>query len=181
VAYYQIHQYKKCEKLLEEALKIKSDYSLAHDLKIKLAEKKTNQIELAKSLTLSIEAEKNPTKKAQQLAQLCEVYYTANTFSRALNAANKALEISDNQSIALLKAMIYHAIEDDEKAIQVMKSLLMEKGARNQHDKAKYYFALGVFYEGLGNIKLAINNYKKANFGDFKYAAHQRLEKLKNV
>jgi len=177
VAYYQIYQYKKCDELLNTALRIKPDHSLSHNLKVKLASKKVNQIELVESLKKSIEAERLEERKAQKWAQLSEIYYKAQNYSRALSAANQSLKLKSNPSLALLKAMIYYEIEQNEKGVSTIKHILMMEG-KNQHEKAKYLFALGLFYERIGNTKLAINNYKKAVFGDFRYVAAERLDEL---
>jgi len=178
LAYYQIYQYKKCDELLNIALRIKPDHTSSHNLKVKLASKQVNQIALAESLKKSIEAERLDDRKAQKWAQLSEIYYKSQNYSRALSAANQSLKLRNNPSLALLKAMTYYEIEQNEKGVSTIKHILMTEG-KNQNEKAKYLFALGLFYERIGNLKLAINNYKKAVFGDFRYVAAERLESLK--
>jgi len=179
LAYYQIHLYPQADKLLRKVLEMKDDYAPVHSLCVRLADKKSNQSELIVSLVAASTAEKNCDKKAKKLAQLSLLYYQAQNYSRALTVANQSLELEeDNADLAFLRAMILYQIERTPEAIRLIQNILQQYGANNQYLKAKYFFALGILYESAGNTKLAMNSYRKANFGSFKEASTQRLKQL---
>jgi len=179
LAYYQIHLYDEADKLLRKVLEMKADYAPVHSLCVRLADKKSNQSELIVSLVAAMEAEKDCDKKAKKLAQLSLLYYQAQNYSRALTVAKQSLELEeDNEDLALLRAMNLYQIERTPEAIRLLQNVLQQYGANNQYLKAKYFFALGVLYESVGNTKLAINSYRKASFGSFKAAATERLNQL---
>lgn len=177
-AYYQTFHYNECEQLLDKVLEMKKDYSIAHELKVKVAEKKSDQSLKIESLKTSIHAEKNTNKKAAKLAQLCMSLHESGKYAEALDAANQSLDLmSNNFQLMFLKSTVLTKLSKNDEAIALIKKLAQKHGL-NQNVKAQYNFALGQLYESTGNTKLAIVSYKKARFGIFKYASSDRLMKL---
>jgi len=175
LAYYQTFRYDKCEELLDKSLQMQADFSAAHELKVKIADKKADQSLKIESLEASANAERDPNKKAKKLSILTLTYYESRNYTKALETAQKSLElVGNNYQLLFLRSAIYHKLSKNAEAIDVIKKLT-HQGGLNQNVKAQYNFALGLLYEDIGNTKLAVGAFQRAKFGIFRYAAVEKL------
>lgn len=179
-AYYKIYEIQACEQVLDVALNMNKDFSSAHDLKIKIERQKNDQNSVLEALKSSTNAEKDVEKKLKKMTDVVEMLYLGGKYEEATKFVNEALKIANaNPQILYLKGLIEHKLNRHQAAITIIDELSNRSGL-NQDLKAQMNFTLGLIYDKMGNSdKLAQKAYEKANFGIYKYAAIEKLEKGK--
>ena len=179
-AYYKIYEMQTCEQVLDVALNMNKEFSSAHDLKLKIERQKSDQNSVLEALKGSANSEKDVEKKLKKLTDLIEMLYSGSKYEEAAKFTAEALKLaSANPQILYLKGLIEHKLNRNQVAITIIEELSNRSGL-NQDLKAQMNFTLGIIYEKMGNSdKLAQKAYEKANFGIYKYAAIEKLEKGK--
>ncbi len=177
-SYYKVFELDESETLADKALKMKKDFSAAHDLKGQIALSRTDKNAVIKAKQLAIEAEKDQVKRAQLFKELTEMLFDAGKYADAVMSADKAVEANPNDYNSLfIKAVSLARLNKNTEAIDLVQNILKMPGVI-QETKAQYNFALGLFYGKTGNTKLADTSFKKAVYGPFKYAAIAELKKI---
>ena len=179
ISYFKVYEIEESQKYLENALKIKTDFTQAHDLLLKIVAMKADKSAVIESMKRAAEYEKDPQKKANNLANLCENQFAAGKYQDALASANACLAIQpQNNAIAFIKAISLYRLKKTEEAITVLQNLVKQP-ALEQEARAQYNFALGLIYSKTGkDAKIAENTFKKADFAGFKYAATVEIETM---
>jgi tetratricopeptide (TPR) repeat protein len=179
ISYFKVYEIDESKKYLENALKIKTDFTQAHDLLLKIVAMKADKTAIIESMKRASEYEKDPQKKAANLANLCENQFAAGKFQDAVNSANACLAIQpQNAPIAFVKAMSLYKLKKIDEATTILQNLTKQP-ALEQDARAQYNFALGLIYSRTGkDTKMAENTLKKADFAGFKYAATLEIEMM---
>ncbi len=179
MSYFKVYEIDESKKYLETALKIKTDFTQAHDLLLKIVAMKADKAAIIESMKRAAEYEKDPQKKAINLANLCENQFYANKYQEALTSANTCLAIQpQNASIAFIKALCLSKLKKIEESINLLQNLTKQP-TLEQDARAQYNFALGLIYSKAGkDTKMAENTFKKADFAGFKYAAALEIENI---
>lgn len=179
ISYFKVYEIEESKKYLENALKIKTDFTQAHDLLLKIVAMKADKNAIIESMKRAAEYEKDSQKKAMNLANLCENQFSAGKYQDALTSANACLAIQpQNSPIAFIKAICLHRLKKSEEAITILQNLTKQP-ALEQDARAQYNFALGLIYSKTGkDVKMAENTFKKADFAGFKYAAMLEIEMM---
>ncbi len=179
-AYYKIYEMQTCEQVLEVALNMNKEFSVAHDLKLKIERQKSDQNSVLEALKSSANSEKDVEKKLKKFTDLVEILYSGGKYDEASKFTTEALKLaSANPQILYLKGLIEHKLNRHQAAITIIEELSNRSGL-NQDLKAQMNFTLGMIYDKMGNSdKLSQKAYEKANFGIYKYAAIEKLEKGK--
>jgi tetratricopeptide (TPR) repeat protein len=179
LAYFKIYDIEDSKRYLETALKMKPDFSQAHDLLLKIVAMKADKTAMIESMKRAVEYEKEPQKKATGYANLCELQFNAGKYQDAVNSANACLAIQpQNTQIAFLKAMALYKSKKIDEAINIL-NILTKQTSLDQEARAQYNFALGIIYSRSGkDAKIAENAFKKADFAGYKYAAMAEIESL---
>ncbi len=177
-AYYKIYEMQTCEQVLDIALNMNKEFSSAHDLKLRIERQKSDQNSVIEALKSSANSEKDVEKKLKKFTDLIEMLYSGGKYEEATKFAAEALKLANaNPQILYLKGLIEHKLNRHQAAIMIIEELSNRSGL-NQDLKAQMNFTLGLIYDKMGNSdKLAQKAYEKANFGIYKYAAIEKLEK----
>jgi tetratricopeptide (TPR) repeat protein len=177
-SYFKVFEMDESKNLLETALKMKKDFSAAHELLTKIALSKTDKSAVIKAKQMGIESERDPVKRAALFGELAEMLFEAGKFPDAAIAADEVVKINpNNYNSMFVKALALSRQNKNNEAIEVLNNTLKYPGL-DQETKAQLNFALGLVYGKAGNSKLADTSFKKAVYGSFKYAAMSELKKL---
>ncbi len=177
-SYFKVFELDESKNLLETALKMKKDFSAAHELLTKIALSKTDKAAVIKAKQMGIESERDPVKRAQLFSELAEMLFEAGKFPDAAIAADEVIKINpNNYNSMFIKGLALSRQNKNPEAIDLLSNTLKYPGL-DQETKAQLNFALGLCYGKAGNSKLADTSFKKAVYGSFKYAAMAELSKL---
>ncbi len=177
-SYFKIFEMDESKELLETALKMKKDFSAAHELLTKIALSKTDKSAVVKAKQMGIESERDPVKRGLLFSELAEMLFEAGKFPDAVIAADEVIKINpNNYNSMFIKALALSRQNKNTESIELLNNTLKYPGL-DQETKAQLNFALGLVYGKAGNSKLADTSFKKAVYGSFKYAAMSELKKL---
>lgn len=179
MSYYKVYEIEESKKYLEMALKIKTDFTQAHDLLLKIVAMSADKNAVIESMKRAAEYEKEPQKKAANLASLCENQFFAGKYQDAITSANAYLAIQpQNTQISFLKVMCLYKLKKADEGISLLQNLT-KIPTLEQDVRAQYNFALGLLYSKTGkDMKMAETAFKKADFAGFKYAAIVEIENI---
>lgn len=179
MSYYKVYEIEESKKYLETALKLKTDFTQAHDLLLKIVNMSGDKNAMIESMKRAAEYEKEPQKKAINLATLCENQFHAGKYADALASANAYLAIQpQNTQVVFMKVMCLYKLKKSDEGITILQNLT-KIPTLDQEIRAQYNFALGLLYSKTGkDIKMAETAFKKADFAGFKYAAMVEIENI---
>jgi tetratricopeptide (TPR) repeat protein len=179
-SYYKIYELDKAKTLVEQALKIKKSFPRAHDLMVKIATGQTDRAAVIDHFKTSIETERDPTRRAYRFSELAEMELENRRYDDAIKSAEECLKASPkNYAVLFIKAVAQHKLNQTDASLKTINDIMQIEGI-DPESKAQYFFAQGVFYDKLGKKKEAADAFKNANYGSFKYAAKEELDRLTN-
>lgn len=178
-SYYKVHEIDESKKYLEIALKIKPDFTQAHDLLLKIVGASADKTAVIESMKRAAEYEKDPQKKAINLATLCENQFYGGKYQDAIVSADAYLAIQpQNSQIAFIKVMSLYKSKKADEGITILQNMTKLNNLE-QELRAQYNFALGLLYSKTGkDLKMAETAFKKADYAGFKYAAILEIENI---
>jgi tetratricopeptide (TPR) repeat protein len=179
-SYYKIYELDKAKTLVEQALKIKKSFPRAHDLLVKIATGQTDRSAVIDHFKTSIETERDPTRRAYRFSELAEMELENRRYDDAIKSAEECLKASPkNYAVLFIKSVAQHKLNQTDAAIKTINDIMQIDGI-DPESKAQYFFAQGVFYDKVGKKKEAVDAFKNANYGSFRYAAKEELDRLTN-
>ncbi len=177
-SYFKVFELDESKGYLETALKMKKDFSAAHELLTKIALSKTDKAAVIKAKQTGIEIERDQVKRGQLCGELTEMLFEAGKYADAIVFADEAVKANPNNYNAMfVKALALSKMNKHTESIDLLQNTLKYPGL-DQETKAQFNFALGLIYGKASNSKLADTSFKKAVYGSFKYAAMAELKKL---
>ncbi len=178
-SYYKVYEIEESKKYLEIALKIKPDFTQAHDLLLKIVGVSADKTAVIESMKRAAEYEKDPQKKAIHLTTLCENQFYAGKYQDAVASANACLAIQpQNSQIAFIKVMSLYKLKKPDEGITILQNMTKLTNLE-QELRTQYNFALGLLYSKTGkDLKMAETAFKKADYAGFKYAAILEIENI---
>lgn len=177
-AYFMIYELDKSKELVEFALKMRPDYSSAHDLLVQIATARTDKSQVIDHLKTSISTEKVALKKAGKYAELAKHELEGGRYEDAIKSAVSCLTAQPkNYAVGFIKAIAQHKSGNEQGAITTLEELIGMSGI-DPDTKAKFNLSLGLFYKKTGDNKTAAERFKAAYFLSFKYAARDEYEKV---
>ncbi len=176
--YFSVFENEKCEKIIDFCLKMKNNFPPAHELKLKLAERKTDKKIIVEHTLNLINSETVPARKAAKYSELAELYIQQKDYDGAINAANEALNIQPtNYKVSYFKLLAMNEKNQHDAAIAEIRNLLSYQGL-DFETKAQLNFTLGLIQKDKGDFKSAIKSFKASIYGAFKYAAKEELKEV---
>ena len=177
-AYFMIYELDKSKELVEFALKMRPDYSSAHDLLVQIATARTDKSQVIDHLKTSISTEKVALKQAGKYAELAKHELEGGRYEDAIKSAQACLaEQPKNYAVGFLKAIAQNKLGKSKESIATLENLLGMPGI-DPDTKAKFNLCLGLFYKKAGDKAQAAERFKAAYFLSFKYAARDEYEKV---
>ncbi|MEM6298485.1 MAG: hypothetical protein AAF740_07345 [Bacteroidota bacterium] len=190
--FYRVYEIDEAATIIEKVLKMRPDYQRAHELKVQIVNQRVNKKTVIEHLKQALEAETNPLKRAEKLAELSELEIQAGLYADAIEHADQCLQIdAKNYAVTFFKGIAYYksgikanSTDEINKGIETLSGLISYKGI-DLETKAQYSFALGLFYEKIaemssnkGELKKAVESFKAANYGTFKYSAQEKIQTI---
>lgn len=176
--YFSVFENEKCEEIIDFCLKMKNNFPPAHELKLKLAERKTNKQMIVEHTLNLINSETVPARKAAEYSELAELFIQQKQYKEAIDAANDALNIQPtNYKVSYFKLLALHKQGLHDAAIAELRNLLTYQGL-DFETKAQLNFTLGLIQKEKGDLKSAIKSFKSSIYGTFKYAAKEELKSI---
>lgn len=189
LSHYKVYELKEAEALINKTLKMRPDYSRAHELQIKIANTKIETSLVIQHQKNAIEAESNLVKRAEKYAELSELELQSGRYEDAIKSANACLEVEPkNYAVTFFKGVAQYKVGKVQEAITTLTELIAYRGI-DPITKAQYNFALGLFHETLAeeasdagtkknHIRQALERYKAADYGTFRYAAQEKIKEI---
>lgn len=179
--YFLAFENKKCEKIVNFCLKMKQNFSPAHMLKLKLAERQTDKALIIDHTLNLIKSEAIPERKALHYAELAELYINQKRYDDAVETANKALILQPtNYRVAYFKIVAFAKKKLYGAAIAELNTLLKYKGL-DFDTKALFNFTLGLIQKRKGDTSAATQAFNVCTYGPFKYAAKEELKSIGQI
>jgi tetratricopeptide (TPR) repeat protein len=179
LSYFKIYEMEKSKELVETALKMRKDFPQAHDLLVKIASSSTDKSAVIEHQKTAIQTEPNAIKRAYKYADLAELELESGRYEDAIKSADECLQQQPkNYAVVFIKAIAQHKLKNTAQAIKTLDELLQFPGI-DPETKAQYNFAMGVFFEKINNTEKALEAYKRAVYGTYKYASLQQIDRLK--
>jgi tetratricopeptide (TPR) repeat protein len=179
LSYFKIYEMDKSKQLVETALKMRKDFPQAHDLLVKIAASSTDKSAVIDHQKTAIQTEPNALKRANKFADLAELQLESKRYEDAIKSADECLQQQPkNYAVIFIKAVALQKLKKTKDAISTLENLLQLPGI-DPETKAQYNFALGVFYEQLGDKDKALDAFKRGVYGTYKYASLQQIDNLK--
>lgn len=176
-SYYRVYEFDHAKESAEMALKIKKDYTAARELLVKIETSRTDKTAVIVQLQTAVDVERDPNKRASQLANLAEDQYESGKYEDAIKSADACLAVqASNFAVAFIKSVSLNKLNKTNDAIVLLENLVKSAGL-DQETKAQYQFALGLMYNKISNTKLANTSFQKSLFGSFKAASISELKK----
>jgi tetratricopeptide (TPR) repeat protein len=176
-AYFKAWELDEAKTMLDQALKIKPDFTAAHEVMIKISQAKTDKSAIAAQLKKAAEAEKDPIKKGNLYAQIAQQEFESGKFAEAIASADACLAVqAPNYNVGFIKAVSLARSGKLNDGINLLSELLKNPGL-DQETKAMFNFAQGLMYNKANNTKLANMAFKRAEFGNYKFASVVELRK----
>lgn len=176
-AYFKVYELEESKKMAEQAIKIKPDFSPAHEILVNISKMTVDQSAVIKQQKLAAEAKKEPGEKAQALAKVAQIEIGAGLNADALASADACLAIQpSNYNVAFIKAVALSKLNKLNEAMNVINDILKNQGI-DQETKAQTYFLQGLVFNKMKNTKAANEAFKKAEQSIFRHAAIYELRK----
>ncbi|TAE03303.1 MAG: hypothetical protein EAZ97_01655 [Bacteroidetes bacterium] len=177
-AYFSIFEIEKSEEFVDIALLIKKDFSQAHELKVAIAATKSDRTPRIESLKASSVSEKDPEKKAKKLEDLSQMEFEAGKYKDAIVSGKSSLELNPNNLPILFNIALCEYKQGNHKVAIDLLEGLANRPSISQDIRAKLNFTEAIIYEKMSNSKLAITSLKKSMFGNYKFAAIEKMKTL---
>ncbi|MCS7019520.1 MAG: tetratricopeptide repeat protein [Cytophagales bacterium] len=176
-AYFKVYELEESKKMAEQAIKIKSDFSPAHEMLVNISKMTIDQSAVIKQQKLAAEAKKEPGEKAQAFAKVAQIEIGAGLYNEAIASSDACLAIQpNNYNIAFIKAVALYKTNKLNEAINLTNDILKYQGI-DPETKTQIYFLQGLIFNKMKNVKAANEAFKKIDQGSFKYAAINELRK----
>ncbi|KXX70063.1 lipopolysaccharide assembly protein LapB [Flammeovirga sp. SJP92] len=176
-AYYQIYNLDEASSILHSIIKMNDTFEPAYDLLIELEENKLNRSEVIKLLEHKVSIQKDNTEKVKILADLIDFELKFGDFDNAF----KHLEEFNQNGIPLpdvkfMQARAYHAINDNEKAMELLEELINYNGPKVKYRSSFLKGMILIKEKKYKEAKLAFNQPFPA---EFSVAAKEQLKLIK--
>ncbi len=163
---------------LDQALRVKSDYQPAFQLKAKIYESEKNYDMAIQALLAQIPIEKVPGKKTRLYSSIVRLYLIQGEIVSAEKYLAEARTINPNDLEVLYgEGEILRAQKDYIQAMGFYEKAVLNLGKTSPADAAKFYFGLGDSYMKSGEREKAIAAWQKARFGPYKKVVEAELMK----
>lgn len=177
-AYYKVYELEESKKMAEQAIKIKSDFSPAHEILVNISKMTLDQSAVIKQQKLAAEAKKEPVEKAIALAKVAQSEIGAGLYNEAIASADACLAIQPtNYQVAFIKAVALSKLNKLNESMNVLNDILNKFQGVDPEMKAQVYFLQGLVFNKMKNPKAANEAFKKADQSSLKYAAIYELRK----
>ncbi len=177
-AYYKVYELEESKKMAEQAIKIKPDFSPAHEMLVNISKMTLDQSSVIKQQKLAAEARKEPVEKALALSKVAQSEIGAGLYNEAIASADACLAIQPtNYQVAFIKAVALSKLNNLNESITVINDILNKFQGVDPETKAQVYFLQGLVFNKMKNFKAANEAFKKADQSSFKYAAIHELRK----
>jgi tetratricopeptide (TPR) repeat protein len=177
-AYYKVYELEESKKMAEQAIKIKPDYSPAHEMLVNISKMTLDQTAVIKQQKLAAESKKEPSEKAQALTKVAQSEVGAGLYNEAIASADACLAIQpSNYQVAFIKAVALSKLNKLNESMTVINDLLTKFQGVDPEMKAQIYFLQGLVFNKMKNTKAANEAFKKADQSSFKYAVIYELRK----
>lgn len=164
--------------VLDQAIRQKSDYQAAYQLKAKIYESEKNYDMAIQALSAQLPIEKIPGKKTRIYASIVRLYLIQNEIVSAEKYLADARAINPNDlEVLYCEAEVLRAKRDYMQAIGFFEKAVLNLGKTSPADAAKFYFGLGDSYMKVGDRDNAIKSWQKARFGPYKKVVEAELMK----
>ncbi len=189
MSYHKVYEVEESERLVSKTLKMRPDYSRAHELQVKIADSKIEKSLVIQHQKNAIEAETNLVKRAEKYADLSEIELQGGRYEDAIKSADACLQVEPkNYAVTFFKAVAQSKLGKHTEAITTLTELIAYKGI-DAETKAQYNFALGLFHEKKAAaakdaatkkqiLAQAVERYKAADYGTFRYVAQERIRAI---
>lgn len=176
-AYFKVYELEESKKMAEQAIKIKPDFSPAHEMLVNISKMTIDQSAVIKQQKLAAEAKKEPGEKAVAFAKIAQIELGAGLYNDAVASADICLAVQPtNYNAAFIKAVALYKLNKLNDAMNVANEILKYQGV-DLETKTQIYFLQGLIFNKMKNTKAANEMFKKIDQGSFKYAATYELRK----
>ncbi|WP_448519859.1 tetratricopeptide repeat protein [Rhodoflexus sp.] len=176
-AYFRVYELEESKKMAEQAIRIKPDFSPAHEMLVNISKMTVDQSAVIKQQKLAAEAKKEPGEKAMILAKVAQIEIGAGLNNDALASAEACLATQPfNYNVAFIKAVALSRLNKFNEAITTINEILKNQSI-DPETKAQTFFFQGLVFNKMKNTKAANEAFKKAEQSVFKYAAIHELRK----
>lgn len=177
-AYYKVYELEESKKMAEQAIKIKPDFSPAHEMLVNISKMTLDQSAVIKQQKLAAEAKKEPVEKALALSKVAQSEIGAGLYNEAIASADACLAIQPtNYQVAFIKAVALSKLNKLNESMTIINDILNKFQGVDPEMKAQVYFLQGLVFNKMKNPKGANEAFKKADQSSFKYAVIYELRK----
>lgn len=177
VSYYLQGAYEESETYVAQALAKKEDFSNAHLLEGKIAEKQRDADRAVRSYERAMALEDNPARQAKIAILVANIHLEQQNGQRALEALKPALAVApQNPNWQYLKARAAYMAGEYREAMTTLEVLL--RLGVDEKTKARYSFLMGMSAKAMDDTETAIQAFKGAFYGPYRAAAQVEIEKL---
>jgi tetratricopeptide (TPR) repeat protein len=177
-AYYKVYELEESKKMAEQAIKIKPDFSPAHEMLVNISKMTLDQSAVIKQQKLAAEAKKEPVEKALALSKVAQSEIGAGLYNEAIASADACLAIQPtNYQVAFIKAVALSKLNKLNESMNIINDILNKFQGVDPETKAQVYFLQGLVFNKMKNPKAANEAFKKADQSSFKYAVIYELRK----
>jgi len=181
-SYYKVYELEESKKMAEQAIKIKPDFSSAHEMLVNISRMTLDQTAVIKQQKLAAESKKEPVEKALALAKVAQSELGAGLYNEAIASADACLAIQpSNYNVAFIKAVALAKLNKYNESMTMINDILIKFQGVDPETKAQVYFLQGLVFNKMKNTKAANEAFKKAEqHPAFKHAAIHELRKNKD-
>jgi tetratricopeptide (TPR) repeat protein len=176
-AYYSSYFFSEAEQLLKLSLSLDKNYTKSRQM-LKIVNGKINNFPAINLRSPLAQSEPNPVVKAKRLLDLAEYQLGARKYKDALLSTQTALELQPRlYKAAILQGVLYFKLKNYDESKRILRSLANNR-SMDSDSRAAANFALGLVSKSTGDRRMAIASFKAANYGNFRYASDNELNKL---